>query len=67
MSGLPLSAPHSPIVAQTVFSVGPYALKTRRPEAQRATSSAGHASPAITRLRSAGSSKGGQDRQHRRR
>src|ERR1043165_971766 len=51
--GPPIGTAPSPdrgalIVAQTVVSVGPYALIIRRPTDQRATSDAGHASPATT-------------------
>ena len=38
------------MLAQTVVSVGPYALIMRRPFDQRATISAGHASPATIRV-----------------
>src|SRR6476469_2763554 len=40
------------MVAQTVASVGPYALIIRRPADQRITCSGGQASPATIRLRS---------------
>ncbi|GAQ58683.1 hypothetical protein a10_08575 [Streptomyces acidiscabies] len=44
----PVGVSGSLIVAQTVVSVGPYALIIRRPGAQRWTSSGEHASPATT-------------------
>src|SRR5262249_45879978 len=50
---------HSAAVATTVASVGPYVLSIRRPGvAQRATSSAGHASPPSTNNFTVGSSTG---------
>src|SRR5215831_18427401 len=44
------------MVAQTVVSVGPYALIIRRPADQRAAKVTGQASPATTRLASGSSS-----------
>ncbi len=47
------------MVAQTVVSVGPYALIRRRPEPHRRTASAGIASPATARVRTVASPSGG--------
>ncbi|GLZ28502.1 hypothetical protein Lesp02_06920 [Lentzea sp. NBRC 105346] len=52
ISGRPIGAPSVSgelMVAQTVVSVGPYALIIRRPGAHADTTSAGQASPATTR------------------
>src|SRR5262245_39890588 len=59
--GRPIGATQAPdnaslIVAQTVVSVGPYALIIRRPCDQRATTSAEQASPATINVRSGTSS-----------
>ncbi|CAM5361519.1 hypothetical protein STANM309S_03499 [Streptomyces tanashiensis] len=58
--GVPAAVSGSVMVAQTVTSVGPYALIIRRSCAvQRSTSSAVHASPATSRLRTPGRSAAG--------
>jgi hypothetical protein len=55
MGGAPLlSLVHSYMLAQTVASVGPYALMKRRPCAQRCTKPAGQASPATMSVLSSG-------------
>src|SRR6266851_302934 len=56
IAGTMAPASASLIVAQTVVSVGPYALIIRRPLDQRATTSAEHASPATIRVSSGKSS-----------
>jgi hypothetical protein len=59
MGGRPPPGTHAAVADQMVASVGPYRLKKRRSGAQRSTSSAGHASPAVISVRNAGSSAGG--------
>ena len=54
IGGLTAPASGSLTVAQTVVSVGPYALSIRRPADQRSTSSGGQASPAVMRVRPSG-------------
>src|SRR5437016_14632120 len=56
IDGGPLSGLHAATLAHTVASVGPYALKNRRPPAHAVTSAAGHASPATMIVSSAGTS-----------
>src|ERR1041384_923615 len=55
IGGLPLPANGSLMLAQTVTSVGPYALKNCRPSLpHRAAISAVHASPALIAVRNCG-------------
>src|SRR5690242_20107489 len=55
----PSAGSHLVNVAQTVVSVGPYALKKSRPSAHRATISVEQLSPAEMSVLSSGSSAGG--------